>query len=222
MAADTLADWLEQALTKTGVEGAYADLARRSLSILREAEQKAHDAVSPGASLPYQVSVTIIAQGRTEGGNDGWLERSADLKLHRRGIAHVHPGGPHFHEVQDILIYAIGAAWSLQWLGVNLDRIICFVPVYVGRGVTRWTSHGKLPIPAPATRAILEQYQIPFAPGPVDCELLTPTGAAILAALSPTFVSREEKLPEHMRLGVGLGAGILDSASALRLFVTVT
>jgi len=153
-----------------------------------------------------------------ERGNDGWLEGSEHLELHRRGIPHTHPGGGgHLHEAQDILLDVVGAAWGLQWLKVDLDTVTCLAPVRVGGGVTDTTSHGRLPIPAPATKAILTKHQIPYESGPVDAELLTPTGAAILAALAPTFVTRENGPQGELRVGVGLGHRTFDRPNALRL-----
>jgi len=73
------------------------------------------------------------------------------------------------------------------------------------------TSHGRLPVPAPATRAILEEHHISYQSGPVEAELLTPTGAAILAALSPTFVDREQAEISYVHVGVGLGHHVFDN-----------
>ena len=138
-------------------------------------------------------------------GNDGWLEGSDHLELHRRGIPHDHPGGGALHEAQDIILDVTGAAWGLQALSVDLDTVMCLSPVRVGGGTVEGGSHGRLPVPAPATMAILRRYWIPHAAGPVEAELLTPTGAALLAALAPTFLSRGGGIPMGMRVGVGLG-----------------
>jgi len=154
-----------------------------------------------------------------EAGNDGWLEGSEHLELHRRGIPHTHPGESHLHEAQNILLYAIGTAWGLQWLDVDLNAATCLSPVHVGGGVTGTTSHGRMPVPSPATGAILERYGVPYALGPVQGELLTPSGAALLAALSPTYVARGEELVREMRVGIGLGHLVLDRPNALRVCI---
>ena len=154
-------------------------------------------------------------------GNDGWLAGSDHLELHRRGEPHAHPGGGQLHEAQDILVDVVGAAWALQYLAVDLERVTCVAPVRVGGGQTPPTSHGRLPVPAPATRAILEQYEIPHAAGPVSAELFTPTGAAILAALSPVYVTQMPEATNAMDAGVGLGQKVFSTAypNALRLFL---
>lgn len=153
-------------------------------------------------------------------GNDGWLESSEHLALHRRGVPHEHPGGGVLHEAQDILLDVTGAAWGLQALQIDLNSVQCLSPVRVGGGNTGPTSHGRLPVPAPATQAILEHHLIPYQPGPVDIELLTPTGAAILAALSPTFIDRKQTAASPSRIGVGLGHRVFAHArNALRLIL---
>jgi tRNA-Thr(GGU) m(6)t(6)A37 methyltransferase TsaA len=144
-----------------------------------------------------------------EVGNDGWLEGSDHLELHRRGIPHTHPDESHRRETRDILLYLIGAAWGLQWLGVDLETVTCLSPVQVGGG--------SPPVLASATRAILERHEIPYAPGPIEAELLPPGGAALLAALRPAFLPREKALPNAEQMGVGLGRGGFDRNNALRL-----
>lgn len=133
-------------------------------------------------------------------GNDGWLEGSEHLELHRRGIPHTHPGSP--QDMQNVIAVLTAVAWGLQSLAVAMDAVTCLTPVYVG---------GE---PAPATRSILKKHRIPTAPGPGEAELLTLTGAALLAALAPTFVPRAEAALDDLRLGVGLGQHTLDGQTA--------
>ncbi len=159
--------------------------------------------------------------GNVQVGNDGWLAGSDHLELHRRGVPHTHPGGGLLHEAQDILLDVVGAAWALQHLAVEVSRVTCIAPVRIGGGQTPLTSHGRLTVPAPATRAILEEYEIPYAAGPVDAELLTPTGAAILAALSPVFASELPETASSMQSGIGLGRRVSSRAfpNALKLYL---
>lgn len=58
-----------------------------------------------------------------ERGNDGWLAGSDHLELHRRGIPHAHPGQVGPQRLEDVLLDAVGVAWGLQWLGVDLKEI---------------------------------------------------------------------------------------------------
>jgi len=151
-------------------------------------------------------------------GDDGWLADSDHLELHKRGAPHSHAGEEAvLHEAQDILLDVIGAAVGLQRLGVDLNDVRCYFPVAVGGGVITF-SHGRLPAPAPATSAILKRHRIPHVAGPVDVELLTPTGAALLAALHPIWTCRQTLAQEDvLARGMGLGAKNLRPLNALRL-----
>ncbi|OQY31743.1 MAG: tRNA (N6-threonylcarbamoyladenosine(37)-N6)-methyltransferase TrmO [Anaerolineaceae bacterium 4572_5.2] len=155
--------------------------------------------------------------GGIESASDGWLSDSDHLELHRRGIPHQHTEEDgHLREVRDILVLLTGAAWGLQALEIDLTRIKCLSSVQVGGG-TVLTSRGRLPVPAPATQAILERFDIPYAPGPVEVELLTPAGAAILAGLSPSFITRQETLLPAAKIGLGMGQRKLERPNVLRI-----
>ena len=115
----------------------------------------------------------------------GFARRGIEALLAAESAAHGGTANPHLHEAQDILIDLAGAAWCLQRLGIVDVR--CGAPVPVGGG-TVTCSHGVLDVPAPATSRLLKTHDIPWATGPVMTELLTPTGAALLAALGPKWV----------------------------------
>ena len=135
--------------------------------------------------------------------------------LARRGLhallvaeaaAHHDEENPHLHEAQDILIDVAGAAWCLQRIGVTAIR--CGTPLPAGGGIVR-CSHGVLDVPAPATARLLDTHSIPWTPGPIEQELLTPTGAAMLAALAPAWIPMETLDPFAMD-GWGLGTREMD------------
>jgi uncharacterized protein (TIGR00299 family) protein len=120
----------------------------------------------------------------------------------------------HFHEVGavDSIADIAGAAMGLFLLGV--DQVHAS-PVNVGGG-TVTTEHGLLPVPAPATVALLEGRPV-FSRGP-QTELTTPTGAAILATLAVSF----GPLPPMRISGAGFGAGtkeFKDQANVLRVIL---
>jgi len=107
-----------------------------------------------------------------------------------------------FHRVgaQDAVADVIGACTAVSQLQVNS---VFTAPICVGGGSVE-TDHGHLPVPAPATTAILSKYHLITRGGPVEGELLTPTGAAILAfftGISDVF------LPQMTIERVGYGAG---------------
>ena len=126
----------------------------------------------------------------------------AEAKVHGKPLDEVH-----FHEVGavDSIIDIAAAAICIDNLGIT-DCIITDLTEGTG---TVMCQHGLLPIPVPATTEILRRHAIPFrvASG-VWGELITPTGAAIAAALRTG-----DKLPETFTiLRTGLGAGKRDYA----------
>jgi len=126
--------------------------------------------------------------------------------------AHVHGTTPeqvHFHEVGavDSIVDVVGVALALDELGIET---IHASPPPLGTGITR-SQHGPIPVPAPATLEILRGRPVRSAG---EGERTTPTGAAILAALSrPGLPS--SFVPE--RVGYGIGhKDFPDAANVLR------
>ena len=153
-------------------------------------------------------------------GDDGWLAGTDHLELHKKGIPHEHGGEEAvLHEARDILIDVVGAAKGLEFLKVALDQVICLTPVSVGGGTVKF-SHGELAVPTPAVEAILKSYRIPHVSGPVEAELLTPTGAALLAALSPEWLPRGCQRTKGSRRGLGLGTKNVGDVNGLWLSVS--
>jgi len=106
-----------------------------------------------------------------------------------------------FHEVgaDDAIADIVGAALLVDDLSV--DRVVT-TPLSVGGG-DREMSHGTYPIPGPAVLEIAERADWSVDGGPIDAELLTPTGAAILAQLAEGV----ETLPALSVEESGYGAG---------------
>ncbi len=107
----------------------------------------------------------------------------------------------HFHEVGavDSIVDIIAAAICVDNLGI---KEVAVPELYEGRGTVR-CQHGVLPIPVPAVANIVEKYQVRLHMTDVAGELVTPTGAAIVAAIRTT-----EQLPESFYIKkIGLGAG---------------
>jgi len=107
----------------------------------------------------------------------------------------------HFHEVgaDDAIADVVGAALLLEDLGP--ERVLT-TPVATGGGAVEM-SHGVYPVPAPATTEIVSGADFAVVGGPVERELLTPTGAAILAAIA----EGADSLPALAIDAAGYGAG---------------
>ena len=112
------------------------------------------------------------------------------------------PERVHFHEVGavDAIGEVCGVALALESLGI--DRVACS-PLPAGRGLVE-AAHGRLPLPAPATLALLEGA--PVYGVPLEAELVTPTGAALVAALAEEY----GPLPSLTLERTGYGAGTRD------------
>ncbi|MFZ5590438.1 MAG: LarC family nickel insertion protein [Bacillota bacterium] len=132
----------------------------------------------------------------------------AEGRVHGRS-----PEDVHFHEVGavDSIIDIVGAAVLLQQLGV--EKVLCS-PVPTGNGYVR-CAHGLLPVPAPATAILLQG--VPLRPCPVQAELTTPTGAALVRVLAQGF----GPLPAgtYRAVGYGLGSREIGQPNALRVFL---
>ena len=172
-----------------GVHGTHAivdieDAARHSYRL------KDFIRITESSSLPASVKERSTAIFRRI--------RKAEQQVHRQD-----DGEPHLGELGsvDTLVDVVCTVVGLETLGI--ERLYCS-PLPTGSGVIQ-TSHGALPVPAPATSALLEMGRVPVQPPPSDIpdagEMVTPTGAAIvttLAAFSQPSLSVE-------KTGYGLG-----------------
>ncbi|PSP48650.1 nickel pincer cofactor biosynthesis protein LarC [Halobacteriales archaeon QH_3_68_24] len=120
----------------------------------------------------------------------------AEASVHGTGLADTH-----FHEVgaDDAIADVVGACLLLDDL--DPERVVT-TPLSTGGGEVSM-SHGTYPVPAPAVVEIAERADWSLRGGPVDRELLTPTGAAILAHVAEGV----ETLPDLRVTASGYGAG---------------
>jgi uncharacterized protein (TIGR00299 family) protein len=109
----------------------------------------------------------------------------------------------HLHEVGalDSIIDIVGAVFALEWAAV--DRVVCS-PLNVGGGTVH-SAHGLFPVPAPATLALLGTA--PVYSGPVQKEMVTPTGALIATDYASAF----GPVPAMSIDLIGYGAGSRDN-----------
>lgn len=118
----------------------------------------------------------------------------------------------HFHEVGavDSIVDIVAVAVCLD----NLDITEVFVPeLYEGRGFVR-CQHGVIPVPVPAVTHIVACHQLNLHLTATEGELITPTGAAIVAAIKTS-----DRLPKQFTIektGIGAGKRTYDRPSLLR------
>jgi pyridinium-3,5-bisthiocarboxylic acid mononucleotide nickel chelatase len=155
-------------------------------------------ALIDASSLPPRVRKRAIAIFR--------CVAEAEAVVHGTSLDQVH-----FHEVGavDAIIDITGAALVIETLGIT-TLYASALPLSSGHVNT---AHGQLPVPAPATLEILRRVSAPWAPCPVEGELVTPTGAAILAILA-RFETPALRID---RIGYGFGQKSFPWPNCLRL-----
>ena len=133
---------------------------------------------------------------------------SVEAKIHRKREEDIH-----FHEVGglDSIVDIVGSIWGLRQLGID-DLYVS--KVNVGTGFVK-CEHGILPVPAPASLALMKGKPI-YSSG-VETELLTPTGAALLTSLGSHFGQMPPMKVE--KIGYGAGRTELPHPNVLRLLI---
>jgi hypothetical protein len=176
-----------------------AKVARKGITATRFDVKTAHEHIHRHYSdIAAMIDRSGLPAGAREKAQRIFLRLAeAEAKVHGVDIDEVH-----FHEVGavDSIIDIVGTAICLDYLGI--DAVHASTLPY-GSGFVQ-TAHGRLPVPAPATAELLRGMPVHFESGPG--ERVTPTGAAILAALADVFGP-----PPAMRVeAVGCGAGTKD------------
>jgi uncharacterized protein (TIGR00299 family) protein len=197
-----------------------------AVTVVRDGERGEHDATNHGPHREYPEVVDIVERFDLPAG----VEADALATFERLGRAEAAIHGTalsetHFHEVgaDDAIADVVGTCLLLADLDV--DAVVTG-PVAAGGGGEVQTTHGTYPVPTPAVVELAAGADWTLDSGPVDGELLTPTGAAILAEIAtgvdslPALAvetsgygagSREvEGRPNVLRAIVGEHAGSLD------------
>ena len=180
-----------------GIRGARFEVA------LAEQEQPTRHfsdivALLQAATLPTQARERAIAMFR--------CIAEAEAVVHGSTLEEVH-----FHEVGaiDAIVDIVGAALAVETLAIEA-LYASALPLSSGHVKT---AHGLLPVPAPATLEILRRVSAPWRPCPVEGEMVTPTGAAIMA----TLARFEMPAMRIERVGYGFGRKSFPWPNCLRL-----
>jgi uncharacterized protein (TIGR00299 family) protein len=129
-------------------------------------------------------------------------------------IHHISPDELHFHEVGavDSIIDIVGSVVGIYLLGIE-KLFVSRMPV--GKGIIT-SAHGKIPLPSPATIALLEG--VPIYDSGQEVEMITPTGAALITSLCSSFGPMPSMIVE--RVGYGVGSRTLaDKPNLLRILI---
>ena len=129
-------------------------------------------------------------------------------------IHHLSPENVHFHEVGavDSIIDVVASVAGMYHLGIE-KLFVSKIPV--GSGMID-SAHGTIPLPAPATIALLKG--VPIYDSGQDAEMVTPTGAALLTSLGTSFGPMPPMTIERVGYGVGTRS-LSDRPNLLRILV---
>jgi pyridinium-3,5-bisthiocarboxylic acid mononucleotide nickel chelatase len=179
-------------------EGRKSKIRRRR----REHTHDSHDNHHQDDSRNFAEIKQIIARSRLS----KWVRKRSVAVFRRIAVAEgrIHglpPERVHFHEVGavDSIVDIVGACVALEMLGK--PRVLAS-PVTEGTG---WIDceHGRFPVPAPATLAILGARGIGVTQCDEPHELVTPTGAALLAEFAESFEPMQNLVAEKTGFGLG-------------------
>lgn len=207
------ADWLRSELSKLPISGWELRTRRVDKNGFTATKVDVLVGPQPHARPLPEIERVISSSSLSQSVKDHALKvvrliGEAEAQIHGMPVEEVH-----LHEVsgEDAIIDICGVLVGMERLGI---RHFESSPLPMGRGFIKG-AHGQIPLPAPATVAILKGA--PVRGAMVDAELVTPTGAALVKHLSSRFGG----LPAMRLDQVGYGAGTWDLVipNLLRIFI---
>ena len=195
-------EWLQQELEQIPLSG----FTLRASSVERHGISACQVKVSTKAKAPSRTYADIKALIENSALAPDVKERSLEIFTNLAAVeSQIHNcalEAVHFHEVGgvDAIVDIVGTCLGLSHLGitqVNASRLP------LGSGFVQ-CQHGSLPVPSPATVALLKG--VPVYGTDIDSELVTPTGAALVTGLASSF----GPIPPVKMVKVGYGAGSRD------------
>lgn len=205
---------LMDALTALDLPGWRLDVHKESRGAITGTRVVVQETASPPLRRFCDIRDLVSVSRLTDSVKDKALRVLERLARAEARVHGVHLEDVHFHEIGavDTIVDVVGAVIGLELLEI---KKLSASPLPLGRGRVS-CAHGTLPLPAPATVALLEG--VPIRDGGVERELVTPTGAAILSGLCEAF----GPLPDMVLSAVGYGVGAhpaADPPNVLRLMV---
>jgi len=189
---------LDDAIAALGLDGVRLDVSNPVRSGLRSTHVEVRTALGHGRSAAEMRA--IVAGSRLTAGVRARALDALDRLIAAEAAVHgVDPSEVVLHELggDDTLVDICGAFALLDAL--EIDRIVC-APIPLGRGIGEM-DHGAMPLPAPATMALLAG--VPVVGVDTPGELVTPTGAAIVVAAADAW----GELPAMVLRTTGTGSG---------------
>ncbi|MFW6081108.1 MAG: nickel pincer cofactor biosynthesis protein LarC [Desulfosalsimonas sp.] len=193
------ADWLKKTLSeKLPLEG--FDIRAKGVDCSGISAMRVSVSAQQGAGRDYKAIYALISSSGLAASvvktSLAMFDKLAEAEANIHGCK---KEDVHFHEIGgvDAIVDIVGCALAVDYLGI--DSVISS-PLPLGSGSVE-CRHGTLPVPAPATAALLKG--VPVYGSDIPFELVTPTGAAIITTLAQSF----ESVPEMILDKTGYGAG---------------
>lgn len=184
---------------KNGIAGTYVDVILEGQEDCKQEERHTHKHRNL-TDINKIIDESTIDEKSKELAKRIFLRvAEAESKVHNKSLEEVH-----FHEVGaiDSIIDIVGTAILIN--KINPDKIIASI-VNDGYGFVE-CAHGIISVPVPATSEIFTKSNVKFRQIDIETELVTPTGAAIIAELATEFTN----LPAMVTKKIGWGAGYKD------------
>jgi len=145
---------------------------------------------------------------------EGSIQVFEKLAIIEGEIHHISPNEVHFHEVGalDSIVDIVATVAGISLLGV--ERLFAS-RIPVGTGMIA-SAHGKIPVPSPATIALLRG--IPIYHSGQDVEMVTPTGATLITSLCSSFGPVPHMIVDNIGYGVG-SRKLVDRPNLLRILI---
>jgi len=145
---------------------------------------------------------------------EGSIQVFEKLAIIEGEIHHISPNEVHFHEVGavDSIVDIVATVAGIDLLGIE-KLFASRIPV--GTGMIA-SAHGKIPVPSPATIALLRG--IPIYHSGQDVEMVTPTGAILITSLCSSFGPMPQMIVDSIGYGVG-SRKLVDRPNLLRILI---
>ncbi|UCG66748.1 MAG: nickel pincer cofactor biosynthesis protein LarC [Deltaproteobacteria bacterium] len=145
---------------------------------------------------------------------EGSIQVFEKLAIIEGEIHHISPNEVHFHEVGalDSIVDIVATVGGINLLGIE-KLFASRIPV--GTGMIA-SAHGKIPVPSPATIALLRD--IPIYHSGQDVEMVTPTGAILITSLCSSFGPMPQMIVDSIGYGVG-SRTLVDRPNLLRILI---
>ncbi len=206
--------WLEDTLCKIPLTGFDIEVTSVSRNGIHAKSVQVHVEDDIGSKDYAKIKSLIRNCPLSENVKKKSLEMFERLAVAEAGIHGCAVENVHFHEVGgiDALVDIVGTALCAEYL--DIEKVIAS-RIPLGTGFVS-CQHGTLPVPVPATLAILQG--VPTYGTEIPHELVTPTGAAIITTIAESFGS----MPDMIIQKTGYGAGERDFESIPNLLRIIT